>query len=288
MDDTTTLHLAERGKFLIFGERGEGGKTVNIGKAQCSICHAFQPEQPDKRAPNLWGITTRQRNQSTPIEYLAESHVCPSCYIAAGWGFTGSRSCESPMPKVHLPPINLTLEELVAVDTWIYVHEGETPPSPRTIRSTYKNILSKEEWRYITRDTENAKEAESPGKHLFLRHACTGCHIIPGIPGATGKLGPPLYMKEKASMRLSEPAYQGFATSPSDYIVESILDHDLYVVSDNPRYSQHTLPSRYYGNRIKPEELLYMVEYLAEIKQDSEQGHPHSDEAQKCLQGQGS
>ncbi len=30
------------------------------------------------------------------------------------------------------------------------------------------------------------------GQHLLAQYQCTSCHIIPGVPGARGRLGPPL------------------------------------------------------------------------------------------------
>ena len=288
IETTTTQELANKGKNLIFGAPGKSHEAGDSGKAQCTVCHSFQPEQPSKRAPNLWGITARHRIKRTTIEYIAESHVCPSCYVAAGWGLNGSQGCESPMPKVHLPPIDLTLEELVAVDTWIYVHEGETPPSPQSIQSAYKAILSKEEWRYVTRDTQNANDTGTSEKQLFLKHACTGCHIVPGIPGATGKLGPPLYMKAGASARLKDPAYRGHASTPREYIAESILYHDIYVVTDQSAYAQNTLPSSHYRNKIRAEDLHQMVQYLLNLEKGDQTQFPYKTAVEKCLQNKDS
>ena len=269
IETLTTQQLANQGEKLIFGELGKSHKSRANGKAQCAVCHAFLAERPSERAPNLWGIASRKRIKPTSIEYLAESHICPSCYVVAGWEVKGSQGCESPMPKAHLPPINLTLEELIAVDTWLYVHEGETPPSPQIIRTAYKDLLSTEEWHYITRDTRNADSKETSVKQLFLQHACAACHTIPGVPGATGKVGPPLNLKAKAAQRLKDPAYQGRASSPREYIAESILYHDMYVVADEWTYAQNTLPSSTYQNSIKSSDLNQMVEYLIQLEKDS-------------------
>ena len=280
----TSQQLADEGERLIFGEREKRRESRAIGKAQCPVCHAFLSEQSSERAPNLWGIASRKRIKPTPIEYLAESHTCPSCYVVAGWGVTGSQGCESPMPKVHLPPINLTIQELVAVDTWMYVHEGETPPSPQVIRDAYKDSLSIEEWRYVTRDTRNSYGTETSVKQLFLQHACAACHIIPGVPGATGKMGPQLNLKTRAAQRLQDPAYQGNASSPREYIAESILYHDIYVVADEWIYAQNTLPSSTYRNSIQSSDLNQMVEYLAQLEEDTHLESHDESGAGNCLQ----
>ncbi|GJL54433.1 MAG: hypothetical protein NPIRA02_15650 [Nitrospirales bacterium] len=283
-NDTVTIQqLADEGEILIFGTLGKSDAAGYVGKAQCPVCHAFQPKHRSKRAPNLWGISTRQRTKTTSIEYLAESHVCPTCYVVAGWGLKGSRDCESPMPKAHLPPVNLTLNELVAIDTWLYVHEGEAPPAPQVIRSAYQHLLSPEEWSYVNRDSHSTQDAETSVKRLFLQHACAGCHIIPNISAATGRLGPQLQMKTNAPARLEDPAYTGHASSPSEYIMESILFHDVYIVADNPMYAQTTPSSSYYDNTIGSVDLNQMVAYLESAESDEQPESPDITAIEECL-----
>ena len=68
-------------------------------------------------------------------EYIAESHACPSCFVVTGFGVKGSNDKESPMPKIHKPPISFTLGELAAVDTWMYTREGKEAPAYETNHS---------------------------------------------------------------------------------------------------------------------------------------------------------
>ncbi|MCA9472918.1 MAG: c-type cytochrome [Nitrospirales bacterium] len=277
----TTPQLVERGEELLFGKKRRPDGHGHSGKAQCPVCHAFQPGQPTKRAPSLWGITARKRTKQTAIEYLAESHVCPSCYVVAGWALPGSHGCESSMPRVHLPPINLTMEELIAIDTWIYVHDGSPPPSPQTIRDSYHNILSQEEWIYVTRETQPLDKSTSV-KQLFLRHACAGCHRIPGLERPAGTLGPPLDMIRNTFERLKEHGYQGHASSLTAYITESILSHDKYIAPDHALYAEHTLPSSFYDDRITQEDLQRMVKYLAHADPTPERSTHKRAEAGNC------
>jgi len=288
IESVTTQQLTNEGEVLMFGGLGKSRDGRHVGKAQCPVCHAFHPRPISERGPNLWGITARQRTKPTSLEYLAESHVCPNCYVVAGWGQKGSRDCESPMPKAHLPPINLTIKELVAIDTWIYVHEGKPPPSPHDIRTTYRNLLSQEEWSYINRDSRVTHETERSEKHLFLQHACAGCHIIPTIPAATGTLGPPLYMKTNASTRLNDPAYKGNASSPREYIIESILHHDVYIVTDNALYAQTTLSSSHYEDTISTTDLEQMVNYLQNLEEDEHTQPTNLTRIERCLQNKDS
>ena len=284
--DLTTQQLADRGEWLIFGGMGKDQGVGTSGKAQCPVCHAFQPEQPSKRAPNLWGIATRQRLKATPLAYLVESHICPSCYVTAGWGIQTSTGCVSPMPQVHFPPINLTLEELVALDTWLYVHEGETPPEPQAIKDAYHQVLSEKEWQYVSRSNKEPSGYDLGVEDRFYRYGCVTCHSIPGVPGASGRLGPPLHLKTTAPLRLKNPTYGGNATSPKEYIRESILHHDLYIVTDQATYANNTLPSSYYKGRMKTSHLQQMVDYLVLLEAGEQTQSSDKSINEGCLQNQ--
>jgi len=63
------------------------------------------------------GGSARNRLHATSIEYIAESHVCPSCYLVGGFGMKETENRESPMPKIPKPTHSLTIQELIAVDT---------------------------------------------------------------------------------------------------------------------------------------------------------------------------
>ena len=74
-------------------------------------------------------------------EYIAESHACPSCYVVVGYGVKGTNDKESPMPPIHKPPISLSLPELAAVDTWLYVREGRDAPTYEEIIKSYEKFI---------------------------------------------------------------------------------------------------------------------------------------------------
>lgn len=170
-----SLSIAERadiGEELIFGELGArpNKKSIPIGKAQCTLCHRFQEGSHLWAGPNLHGIVSRARalvmdtsylNRSkataqpeafpgsgiatTAIEYLAESKVCPSCYITPGNWFHRDDWKESPQPSLQKPPISLTVDEMIAIDTWLFLQEEEQPPSLETMRAAYDKFLKKED-----------------------------------------------------------------------------------------------------------------------------------------------
>lgn len=174
---------AELGEKFIFGAAAASRTEDGVGKAQCPLCHGFFKES--KMAdpnhypsppwgPHLFNFTKRierlvaspeykQRPKDTEqpeaflgsgiatsvIEYLAESNVCPSCYIVPGFGWKDTQDHLSPMPKIHKPPVSLSIDELIAVDTWLYAHDGEEPPSPNEIEKAYRKFIPESEWHEV-------------------------------------------------------------------------------------------------------------------------------------------
>lgn len=48
------------------------------------------------------------------------------------------------MPKIHKPPISLTIDEMIAIDTWLLKHGGEAVPSMAAMRAAYEKFLRPE------------------------------------------------------------------------------------------------------------------------------------------------
>ena len=270
VESMSTQRLADEGEKIIFGGLGKSRERGAVGKGQCPLCHLFTPEDDGERAPNLWGITARTRLHDTSIEYIAESHVCPSCYVVGGFGTKGTENRESPMPAIHKPPISLSIDELIAVDTWLFWHEGEIPPSPNEIRTVYEKLIPPEDRPKGPRDekpdnppTFLLADGSEPVDLIFAKAQCTMCHTIPGIPGAVGKQGPKLVMKRLAVSRITDKAYGGKARSARDYIIESILYPSRYVTKGYP----DNLMPKVYGTKLSGLALDKMVEYLVEVEE---------------------
>jgi tetratricopeptide (TPR) repeat protein len=169
---------AELGEVLLFGEVGWRPTKENnfaVGKGQCHLCHrifkesvkedlADDPYQPYlfNFAHRIKGLIASPKYQHRPenteqpeafpgsgkaatlIEYLAESNVCPSCYVAPRIGRTDNDR-ESLVPKIHKPPISLTIDEMVAIDTWLLKQEREEIPSVAVMRAAYEKFLRPED-----------------------------------------------------------------------------------------------------------------------------------------------
>jgi cytochrome c2 len=292
----TPQQLADEGEKIIFGGIGKNKEQGAIGKGQCPLCHAFHAGMLGERAPNLLGLPERagkerledpKYSRGNPAkreyaekeafpgsgtaengqEYIAESHSCPSCYVVAGYGVKGTNDKESPMPKIHKPPISLALEELAAVDTWLYVREGREPPSYEEIIKSYEKFIPeadrpKKQEEKAGPPSALLADGSEPVDQIFAKAQCVSCHTIPGIPGAMGTIGPKLEEGTNAPLRLKDPAYKGTAKSTPEYIMESVVSPSTYVVKPFP---DNTMP-KVFGQKLSAGALKKIVDYLSQVK----------------------
>ena len=208
---------------------------------------------------------------TTPLEYIAETLLCPSCYVPAGYGVIGTDDKKSPDINFIQPPVSLKIDDLVAVTTWLYVHDGQRPPSPAKIVSAFRRFMTPQDWKAVTTIRPPKPPpgyfsllatGEEPVEEIFRKAQCIVCHVIPGIPDATGAVGPALNMKSAALIRLKDPKYNGNATTTREYITESILYPRMYVPDG---YTDLTMPL-VYGTKLTGLAIDKMVDYLAEVE----------------------
>lgn len=170
------------GEKLILGkvispERSEDPDPGLVGQAQSTLCHAVVKGEWKQGCghrlcgPEFKGIAARikvllkkpdyleqrrkgVRSESFPesgiantiTEYLAESNVCPSCYVVPGYiNYPDEQGKESRMPEINRVPIFLSRDEMIAVDTWILAQDGEKIPSVVEMRTAYEKFLPKED-----------------------------------------------------------------------------------------------------------------------------------------------
>jgi len=292
----TPQQLADEGEKIIFGGIGQNKVQGAIGKGQCPLCHAFHAGMLGERAPNLLGLPERAGKErledpkyhkgepqkreyadkeafpgsgtaENGQEYIAESHSCPSCYVVAGYGVKGTNDKESPMPKIHKPPISLSLEELAAVDTWLYVREGREAPSYEEIVKSYEKFVPeadrpKKQEEKAGAATALLADGSEPVDQIFAKAQCVACHTIPGIPGATGTIGPKLEEGTNAPLRIKDKDYKGTAKSTPEYIMESVVAPSAYVVKPFP---DNTMP-KVFGQKLSAGALKKIVDYLSNVK----------------------
>ncbi|WHZ24827.1 MAG: hypothetical protein OJF47_003939 [Nitrospira sp.] len=105
---------------------------------------------------------------------------------------------------------------------------------------------------------------DEPIQELFVRAGCPICHQIPGIAGANGRVGPPLWLGKTGVTRLADPRYRGQAQTVRDYIVESIVSPGIYVV---PGFPANTMPV-WYGRKLSATALEKIASYLEQATEE--------------------
>ena len=180
------------------------------------------------------------------------------------------------MPWIHKPPISLTLGELAAVDTWMYVREGQEPPLYDEIIASYEKFIPEGQRPQAAKEDAGAKggviaTGEEPLQDIFNAAACGACHTIPGVDGAVAKIGPKLVEGTNAPMRLRSSEYKkapggGKAKSTREYITESILSPSAFVV---PGFPDGQMPKDF-GRKLTAGAVNKMVDYLSQLQEGKE------------------
>jgi len=99
---------------------------------------------------------------------------------------------------------------------------------------------------------------DEPIAEIFTKAGCSVCHTVPGIPGADGRVGPPLLLGATGPVRLADPAYRGNAKTVHDYVIESVIEPGMFVV---PGYPSGTMPL-WYGAKLSALALEKIASYL--------------------------
>ena len=99
---------------------------------------------------------------------------------------------------------------------------------------------------------------DEPLIEILTKPGCPVCHVIPGVVGAHGQVGPPLVLGTTGRQRLNDPLYRGQAKTVHEYIVESVLEPQRYVVQG---YPEHTMPT-WYGAKLSALALEKIATYL--------------------------
>ena len=169
IESMSTAELSAKGASLIFYDPKS---MTGLGKGICPMCHGFRPDSSNEVGPNLFGITKRAAERikearysdpkasmqwesfpgsgraTTADEYIAESQICTSCYVVEGYGIKGSHDREAGGPDLNRKPISLTIAEMIAIHTYLYINDGVKPPDPKKLRAAYEKFIPISERRY--------------------------------------------------------------------------------------------------------------------------------------------
>ncbi len=176
------------------------------------------------------------------------------------------------MPAIHKPPISLSLGELAAVDTWMYVREGKDAPGYEDIIKAYEKFIPEADRPKQTEDKPAAgaggllADGSEPTDQIFAKAQCIVCHTIPGIPGAMGTVGPKLVEKTNGPTRLKDPGYKGAAKTVREYITESVIAPSAYVVKPFP----DGIMPKIFGQKLSAGALNKIVDYLSLVEEGKE------------------
>lgn len=212
-------------------------------------------------------------------EYLIESLYCPNCYTPEGLGVPGSDDAKSPMLVINRLPVGLTDFEIVAVAA--YLQSKDTP-------GDFSKVTAKEDWeRYFGKKlaapakAEKRRPKESPPpmalpddtpERIVQKMGCFNCHKIPTASNAKiGALGPLLILKTNAPNRIKSPEYRkavqegrARAATPREYVVESILHPDAFLVPGFPDDMPHD-----YKEKFTVEALDKLVDFLLTLDEEA-------------------
>jgi hypothetical protein len=110
----------------------------------------------------------------------------------------------------------------------------------------------------LTPDMVSLVTGDEPITEIFMRAGCPVCHMVPGISGADGRVGPPLLLGSTGPVRLADPTYRGHAKTVHEYVVESVIEPGMFVA---PGYPAGTMPT-WYGAKLSALALEKIASYL--------------------------
>ena len=101
----------------------------------------------------------------------------------------------------------------------------------------------------------------------FTKGGCVACHVIPGVPNATGTIGPDLSeISLVAEEQLTSPDYTGNAKTVVEYLQEALIKPDIHLSMDCPGgpCSSGLMPS-YAEGTVSDAEIAAMINFMARL-----------------------
>ena len=215
-------------------------------RENCINCHTLLGEGA-YYAPDLTKIT-QQRGEAYLRQFLQD----PS-------RFYSEERHGRVMPNLRLSDEQIT--DVIAFLTWVSNIDNQGwPPRPIVVSAALPETT------VATQVTAASANPVALGEAVFRRSppACFSCH---STTEGTVLVGPTLAgLATRAATLVASPSYKGAARSAADYIRESILNPNAYVVA-GPTFGaggQSIMPP--FNGVLKPEEVEQLVAYLATFK----------------------
>ena len=99
------------------------------------------------------------------------------------------------------------------------------------------------------------------GEALATSKGCVGCHVSTNTGPAWLPSGGQPGIGDRAAARITEPGYEGQATTPEQYLLESIVNPTAFLVSG----FQPLMPANY-GQTLTAQETADLIAYMLSIK----------------------
>ena len=176
------------------GISAEAGEAVYWGKGKCSTCHSLGDRGSAVRGPNHADVCAKARDLRvaerqaagasqilTATDYLVESLAEPDAHIV--------ESFSAAMPKVYLPPISLTAEEVSAVIVYLQAQGCAPDPAAIDLPAAILNAAAAQAEPGAPFSLVVVGDPAA-GRALFSDSAgpagCVQCHTVAGQGGSVG------------------------------------------------------------------------------------------------------
>ena len=137
-------------------------------------------------------------------------------------------------------------------------HSGMRSTVVATKSSEFDAWLAQQANGALAIKTGQANDPLARGRQIFQEQGCAACHTLKDA-NANGKAGPDLDgIATNAENIVKDPGYKGKAQNGADYIHESIVDPNAYVV---PGFQANMMPQDL-GKRLSPDDLNALIQYL--------------------------
>jgi nitrite reductase (NO-forming)/hydroxylamine reductase len=227
----------------------------------------FYWAQEDERLTHSAQVLAEERLDAGYTIYQAH---CAVCHGQQGEGGVGMRLNDEQMLKNTMDDILFSVVRSGVPNTqmpaWSVEYGG--PLTDEDIRSVVSHIRAWE-----TSGSAVPREEEFSLGGAFLRGGCGGCHVIPGVPGAGGTVGPDLTeIGQVAQGYLDSGEYNGSAASVEEFIHESIVTPNTFIPTDCPGgHCQEGLMPANFSDLLSEQELQAITSFLASLPADPEQ-----------------
>lgn len=250
-------------------------RQVEIGaslyEGQCAVCHGPQGQGvpakgPMLNTPDLFVGNPSPRLQEAGFQGTVDNFV--RLTIAAGrprmseWG--RAQNFLEPMPtwgQTYGGPLRPDqVDSLVAyVMNWGLAFEGATAQPTAVIDGVGTDIT-------VALPAGNVEN----GSALAVSQACTACHVAsatgPAWQAASHPSGQGIGTRAEA--RLEQADYAGAATTGDQYLFESIVAPDAYIVPDEPAYAPAgtSIMPHDYGAKLTDQDMADLIAYLQTLE----------------------